>query len=436
MKRAASRNGLTNSYIAGLQSYNVWFMNVIIIGGGIGGLSLALALEQRGLPCRVYETAPELKPLGVGISLLPHAMREFAALRLETPLREAAIEIREHKFFNRYGQFIYSEPRGNHAGYPYPDLGIHRGQLHMVLLKAVTERLGAGSVITNHRCEGVEQDAEGVTVSFTETSTGKPLGAVRGDIAIACDGINSVVRKQFYPDEQLAYAGINMWRGVTRHKPIFDGHTYIRAGSIDTGKMVIYPIVDNIDAYGNQLINWVAELRQPNMGMNDWNKTGKLEDFFHAYQDWHFDWLDVAQLIMDASQILEYPMVDRDPVDRWTFGRITLLGDAAHPMYPRGANGGAQAVIDARTLADLLAKINEPVEALGAYEQARLNATAKIVRTNREYPPDYINIKVDELTGGRPFNNIDEVISREELKHISENYAKIAGFSHDAVRST
>jgi 2-polyprenyl-6-methoxyphenol hydroxylase-like FAD-dependent oxidoreductase len=306
----------------------------------------------------------------------------------------------------------------------------------MVLFEAVTERLGAESVMTNHRCKGVEQDAQGVTVSFTESSTEKPIAPVRGDIAIACDGVNSVVRKQFYPDEKLAYAGINMWRGVTRHKPIFDGHTYLRAGSIDTGKMVIYPILDNVDSQGNQLINWVAELRQPNMGMNDWNKAGKLEDFFHAYKDWHFEWLDVAQLIMDADQILEYPMVDRDPVDRWTFGRITLLGDAAHPMYPRGANGGAQAVIDARTLADLLVKTNSAVEALAGYENARLQPTAKIVRTNREYPPDYINIKVDELTGGLPFKNIDDVISREELKRISENYARIAGFSRDAIRPT
>lgn len=409
-------------------------MNIIIIGGGIGGLSLALALERRGLPCRVYETAPELKPLGVGISLLPHAMREFSALGLESQLREAAIEIREHKFFNRYGQFIYGELRGNHAGYPYPDLGIHRGRLQMVLVDAVRKRMGAETIFTNHRCTGVSQDADGVTVSFTEMVSGNSIAAVRGDIAIACDGINSIVRKQFYPDETLAYAGINMWRGVTRQKPIFDGHTYIRAGSIDTGKMVIYPIVDDIDSQGNQLINWVAELRQPNMGMNDWNKTGKLEDFFHAYKDWHFDWLDVARLITDADQILEYPMVDRDPITRWTFGRVTLLGDAAHPMYPRGANGGAQAIIDARTLADLLAEMNNPIDALAAYEKARLEPTAKIVRTNREYPPDYINIKVDELTGGKPFKNIDDVISHEELQRISENYKRIAGYSQDAVR--
>jgi 2-polyprenyl-6-methoxyphenol hydroxylase-like FAD-dependent oxidoreductase len=197
--------------------------------------------------------------------------------------------------------------------------------------------------------------------------------------------------------------------------------------------MVIYPIIDNVDGQGNQLINWVAEVRMRDVGMNDWNKPGKLEDFFHVYKDWHFDWLDVAQLISHSEQILEYPMVDRDPVNEWTFGRITLMGDAAHPMYPRGANGGAQAVIDARTLADLLSQMSDPREALIAYEQARLEITANIVRANRQYPPDYINIKVDELTGGLPFKNIDDVISQEELRRIVENYARIAGYSREAV---
>ena len=181
---------------------------------------------------------------------------------------------------------------------------------------------------------------------------------------MACDGVNSAIRKQFYPDDKLCFAGINMWRGVTRHKPIFDGRTYLRVGAIDTGKMVIYPIIDNVDGHldggGNQLINWVAELRRPGSPMNDWNKRGNLGDFFDVYRDWHFEWLDVAKLIQDADQILEYPMVDKDPLERWTFGRVTLMGDAAHPMYPRGANGAAQAIIDSRTLADLAARDSRP----------------------------------------------------------------------------
>jgi 5-methylphenazine-1-carboxylate 1-monooxygenase len=410
-------------------------MTVIIIGGGIAGLAFALGLRQGGIPCTVFEAAPEIKPLGVGITLLAHAMRELSGLGLEARLRKVAIENRYNAFFNRFGQLIYKELRGVFAGYAYPELGIHRANLHRVLLDAVTEQLGAESIKTNHYCTGVEQDEQGVTVRFKESTTGNSLDPVRGDIAVACDGVNSTVRKQFYPDDKLAFGGINMWRGTIRHKPILDGRTYMRVGSLDTGKMVIYPIIDNVDGQGNQLINWVAELRRPNAGMNDWNNPGKLEDFFDVYQDWRFDWLDVAQLISGTERILEYPMVDKDPVERWTFGRITLMGDAAHPMYPRGANGAAQAIIDSRTLADLLSWMSDPREALSAYEKARLEPTANIVRTNRHHPPDYINTKVDELTGGRPFRHIDDVISPEELRRIAENYARIAGFSRDVMGS-
>jgi len=203
----------------------------------------------------------------------------------------------------------------------------------------------------------------------------------------------------------------------------------MRVGSILTGKIVIYPIVDDIDGEGNQLINWMAEIKRASSDQNDWNKPGDRADFFPIYENWRFDWLDVAQMIKDADQILEYPMVDKDPVERWTFGRVTLAGDAAHPMYPRGSNGAAQAAIDARTLADLLAQEGDPRDALKAYEAARLAVTAKVVRTNREHPPDFINIKVDELVGDRPFDDLDKYISQDELRALSENYKRIAGFS-------
>jgi 2-polyprenyl-6-methoxyphenol hydroxylase-like FAD-dependent oxidoreductase len=246
---------------------------------------------------------------------------------------------------------------------------------------------------------------------------------------IACDGINSAIRKLFYPDDDVAFSGINTWRGVTRRKPIFGGRSYLRIGSILTGKIVIYPIIDNVDGDGNQLINWMAEIKQDTFEKNDWNKAGNLDDFFSIYQGWRFDWLDVAEVIRSADQILEYPMVDKDPIGRWTFGRVTLAGDAAHPMYPRGSNGAAQAAIDARTLAEFLAAGGDPRQALEAYEDARREVTAKIVRTNREYPPDFINIKVEELVGDRPFENLDDYISQDELRALSENYKRIAGFS-------
>ena len=196
-----------------------------------------------------------------------------------------------------------------------------------------------------------------------------------------------------------------------------------------TGKIVIYPIIDDIDGQGTQLINWMAEIKRETTEQNDWNKPGNLSDFFPLYEGWHFDWLDVPQMIRDADQILEYPMVDKDPIDRWTFGRVTFAGDAAHPMYPRGSNGAAQAAIDARTLADLLKKTPDPRDALKAYEAARVAPAAKVVRTNREQPPDFINIKVEELVGDRPFDDLDKYITQDELRALSERYKRIAGFA-------
>ena len=404
-------------------------MDVAIVGGGICGLSLALNLSQRGIAARIYERASEIKPLGVGITLLPHAMREFTALGLGEQLLAAGIENRESCFFNRFGQLIYKEARGKFAGYQYPEVGIHRGRLHLILYEAARRQLGAADILLDHDCVGVEQDERGATVHFKQTSTGQKRESVRADVVIACDGINSAIRKQFYPDDKVAFAGINTWRGVTRRKPILGGRTYMRVGSILTGKMVIYPIIDNIDDEGNQLINWMAEIKRDTFEPNDWNKPGDLADFFPLYESWRFDWLDVAQMIRDADQILEYPMVDKDPIERWTFGRVTLAGDAAHPMYPRGSNGAAQAAIDARTLADLLASQTDPRQALKAYEAARVAPAAKVVRTNREHPPDFINIKVEELVGDKPFDDLDNYISQDQLRALSENYKRIAGFA-------
>jgi 2-polyprenyl-6-methoxyphenol hydroxylase-like FAD-dependent oxidoreductase len=403
-------------------------MDVAIIGGGICGLSLALNLKERGIACRVYERAPEIKELGVGITLLPHAMREFSALGLGDELLKAGIENRESRFYNRFGQLIYKEPRGKLAGYQYPEVCIHRGRLHILLYNAARDRLGPDAIRTDHECTGVEQDERGATVHFRSATSGA-RDSVRADVVVDCEGINSAIRKQFYPDDKIAFAGINTWRGITRRKPILDGCTYMRVGSILTGKIVIYPIIDSIDGEGRQLINWMAEIKRDTFAQNDWNKPGRLDDFFPLYEKWRFDWLDVAQLIRDADQILEYPMVDKDPIDTWTHGRVTLAGDAAHPMYPRGSNGAAQAAIDARTLADLLAKNSDPRAALKEYEAARAGPAAKVVRTNRDHPPDFINIKVEELVGDKPFDDLDKYITQDELRALSENYKRIAGFA-------
>jgi 5-methylphenazine-1-carboxylate 1-monooxygenase len=409
-------------------------MKVVIVGGGIGGLALALSLQRRGVDCHVYESAPEVREIGVGITLLPHAMRELARLGVQAQLEEAGIDNLESVFFNRFGQFIYREPRGRHAGYPWPEIGIHRGKLHRVLYQAALERLGQDRIHLDHRCVAVEQDAASATARFQD-GTGAALPQARGEVVIACDGVNSAVRRQFYPDEEVAFTGINTWRGVTVHPPILSGQSYMRIGTVDTGKMVIYPIVDNVDGKGGQLINWVAEIRQDVASKNDWNKPGRIEDFLPFFAGWRFDWLDVPRLITTAQQIFEYPMVDKDPVPRWTFGRVTLLGDAAHPMYPRGSNGSAQALIDASSLADELASAKEPEAALQAYEKRRIELTARIVQTNRTVPPDFIIMKADELSGGQPIaGGIDSLISQAELRRISEDYKRIAGFSLDAFK--
>jgi 2-polyprenyl-6-methoxyphenol hydroxylase-like FAD-dependent oxidoreductase len=403
--------------------------DVIIVGAGICGLTLALALHQRGIGCRVLERAPRITDLGVGITLLPHAMRELEALGLDQDLLKAGIENRESRFFNRFGQLIYTEPRGRFAGYPEPEVGIHRGRLQMVLYRKALERLGADRILTDRRCVGVDQDDASVSVRLRTTSTDEPLPPARGAVAIACDGVNSTIRKQLHPGDALAFAGINTWRGVTRRKAILDGRTYLRIGSILTGKMVIYPIVDDVDGAGNQLVNWVAEIKQEGRVQNDWNKPGRIDDFLPVYATWRFDWLDVPELVRTADQVLEYPMVDKDPLERWTFGRVTLAGDAAHPMYPRGSNGSAQAMIDARTLAECLAREDGAAAALRAYEAMRRPPTARVVQTNREFPPDFINIKVEQLVGDRPFDDLDRHITQAELKALSDEYKRIAGFA-------
>jgi 2-polyprenyl-6-methoxyphenol hydroxylase-like FAD-dependent oxidoreductase len=407
---------------------------ILIVGAGICGLTLALNLHMRGIGCRVFERAAEMKELGVGITLLPHGIREFTALGLQEKLLAAGIENSESRFYNRFGQLIYREPRGKFAGYPFPEIGVHRGRLQMLLYDAAREALDLGRIELNRTCVGVEQDENRVRVFVQETTTGRPLPAVQGSLAIACDGVNSTIRKQFYPDDAVAFTGINTWRGVTRRKPILDGRTYLRIGSILTGKIVIYPIADDIDGAGNQLINWTTEIKRDAPRKNDWNKPGNLADFYPIYAGWTFDWLDVAQLIRESEVILEYPMVDKDPVGRWTFGRVTFAGDAAHPMYPRGSNGSAQAVIDARVLADHLQQSADPREALRAYEAERLPATARVVRTNREFPPDFINIKVEELVGDKPFDNLDDYITQDELRALSDSYKKTAGFAPTGAR--
>jgi 5-methylphenazine-1-carboxylate 1-monooxygenase len=402
---------------------------VLVIGAGIGGLTTALELHRAGIGCRVVEGVAAFAPAGVGINILPHAARLLGELGLEAELSRRAVLTRESVFYNRFGQLIYAEPAGRAAGYPDPQYSIHRADLHEVLLGAVTERLGSGAVTTAHRVTRVDQDDRRV-IAHAERADGTTTD-LAADVVIAADGIHSAVRAQLFPDEgPPRYCGVTMWRGVSVWPPILTGASMIRAGWLATGKLVVYPVRDHVDAPGRQLVNWVAELETPQQVDRDWTQRGELEDFLPCFAQWRFDWLDVPALLQASAVLLEYPMVDAEPLPRWSYGRVTLLGDAAHPMVPRGSNGAGQAILDGRAVADALAADpGDPVAALAAYEDRRREATAAVVLANRQNPPDAILREVYERTGDRPFERLEDYVTVAALARITENYKRVAGFT-------
>ncbi len=407
-------------------------MRVIIAGAGLGGLTLALSLHAVGISAEIYEAAPELRPLGVGINVLPHAVRELTELGLADALAARGIPTSTLMYANKFGQEIWREPRGRAAGYRWPQYSIHRGALQMILLEATRARLGASAVTAGCTAVGVDADRGVVTFKRVDGST----FTAEGDIVIAADGIHSALRRQFYPNEGApVWNGRVLWRGVTKGKPYLDGRTMVMAGHQDR-KFVCYAIDPALEPSG-ALINWIAELTFPKEDgwrREDWNRRGALEDFFPKFEDWNFPWLDVPAVIRGAEAVFEYPLVDRDPVDRWTFGRTTLLGDAAHPMYPIGSNGASQAVLDARTLAYELALASDPVAALARYEEARRPATNRLVLLNRGNGPEQV-MQLAEERAPKGFKHVSEVLSQEELEDVAANYKRIAGFDRDTLNS-
>jgi 2-polyprenyl-6-methoxyphenol hydroxylase-like FAD-dependent oxidoreductase len=409
-------------------------MKILIAGAGIGGLTAAMCLERAGFDVEVFEAVGELRPLGVGINIQAGAVRILSGLGLEPALANTAIETRELRYANRHGQTIWADPRGRHAGLPWPQFSIHRGELQMILFDAARRLLGAERIRFGRRLAGFEQQDGKVTARLVDRD-GKPAGDVTGDVLIGADGIHSAVRAQLKPGEgPPKWQGILMWRGVTVGKPFLGGATMVQAGH-HTQKFVCYPISRAHAEKGEALINWICDLymgEHATPPREDWNRPGKLADFLPRYRDWKFGWLDVPGVIAASHAIYEFPMVDRDPLPRWSHGRVTLLGDAAHPMYPIGSNGASQAIIDGEALAQELAKGDDPEQALRRYEERRRPPMARIVESNRRKGID-VMLDIVEQRAPQGFSDLQKVLPADELEKIVGDYKKLAAQDRETL---
>lgn len=406
-------------------------MKVLIAGAGIGGLTLALMLNQRGIPVQLFEAAREVREVGVGINVLPHAIRELDAVGLLPALDKVGVRTRKLSYLTKQGQEVWSELRGLHGGHEVPQFSIHRGRLQKTIYDAVIDRLGPDAVLTGRRLAGFVQDEAGVTAHFTDAIEGGAGLSVRGDVLICCDGIHSAGRRTFYPDEGApSWQGVAMWRGAAEWPVWLDGESMAIGGGLG-GKFVLYPIAPARD--GLQLTNWVVNVRIKDPALSppppdNWSRQVSLATVLPHAKRFHVPGMDIEGLVRATPAIFEYPMADRDPLPRWTFGRVTLLGDAAHPMYPVGSNGASQAILDARCLADALAQAEHPRAALWVYEKDRLPKTAEVVRTNRIGGPERV---IDEVEKRAPagFTDIDSVLPLDIRRAIVGGYANMAGFS-------
>jgi 2-polyprenyl-6-methoxyphenol hydroxylase-like FAD-dependent oxidoreductase len=410
---------------------------ITIAGGGIGGLVAAMCLHDAGHDVNVYESVIEPAELGVGINVLPHSVRVLDDLGLLPELDTRAVRTGALMFLSRDGTRIWSEPRGLDAGNPWPQFSIHRGQLQMLLWSAATERLGPDRLHPGHRLVDFDQTAESITARFNERP-GDRMVSVESDALVGADGIHSVVRQQLHPDQGLPHpSGLVLWRGAVRAPAFLDGRTMFMAGD-DEQKAVIYPITPPDDD-GMAVINWVAERPMDvDMATVSWNREVEVASVARHFEAWDYGWLDVGALIASSDAAYEFPMVDRHPVDRWSFGRVTLLGDAAHPMRPNGSNGSSQAILDGEALAQALTEHDDLVEALTVYETARLEPTARLTLANRQAGPERVMQWVADRCDGSCANSSERVhtcVDTAELEREANAYKQLAGFDLATLQS-
>ncbi len=402
--------------------------SILIAGGGIGGLVAALCLNRAGHDVTVFETVSQPRELGVGINLLPHSVRVLHDLGLESDLAASAVVTSELRFCSDDGVLIWSEPRGLAAGNPWPQYSIHRGRLQMVLLDAVRRTLGPDRILTGHHLDGFDQDKDGVLARFVDRRSGVLVGEYEGEALVGCDGLHSALRRSFVSDEgPPRYSGLVLWRGAVEAPPFLDGRTMFMAGH-DRQKAVVYPIRGPVEPGGTVLTNWVAERPvDVDVATADWNAAVDPADIAPWFADWDFGWIHVGELLASTEVAYEFPMVDRDPLERWSCGRATLLGDAAHPMRPNGSNGASQAILDGEALAVALSADVGVAAALESYDADRREPTSRLVLANRQAGPERVMQWVEERCD-RSCRGRHTCVPTGELEREANAYKELAGF--------
>ena len=410
-------------------------MTVLIAGGGISGLALALSCHQVGIPFQVFEASSKLRALGVGINLQPSAVRELYDLGLASELDKVGVALKDYGLYTKRGLHVWTEPRGTHAGYDWPAYSVHRGRLHMMLYDTLIRRAGPQAVQTGWRATGFKTE-EGRAVLKLESRAGEAR-EVTGSVLIGADGIHSAIRHQMQPDEGAPqWGGAMLWRGTTQAKPFLSGASMVLIGH-DGLRFVSYPISQPDPDTGLATINWICNLQfDPAQAFRkeDYSRAANLDEFLPAFEQIGFDWIDAPALIRGASEVFEYPMVDRDPLDRWTHGCTTLMGDAAHAAYPVGSNGAGAGIIDARKLVAAFLAHGLNADALHTYEAEMRPVTSQIILMNRTAGPDKILDIVEQRCGGQ-FDKITDVIPHSELAEHAETYKRIAGTGIEQTNS-
>ena len=445
-------------------------MSIAICGGGIAGMAFVLSLHDAGFHnIDIYESVSTISEVGVGINIQPSAVRELIELGLGEELSKTGIPTREIIYHHINGQEIFREPRGKAAGYKWPQYSIHRGKLLGILHAAVVERLGEERIHTGYKAidcgqitttgEGVDNNVSWATfkvikdnenkkkegnagaASEREKEQNKTTKTIEADLIVGCDGVHSNIRKALTNEDAPRWTGIVMLRGLTKMKPFFTGCSMTIIGLIER-EMVIYPISKEVEDEGESLVNWVA-LKQVGKEkvkslQEKWSiEVENIDEAIKPFEHFQYDFIDVPNMIRSAEKVYQYPMIDRQPLDSWVYGNITLLGDAAHPMIPIGANGATQAIIDGRVLASELYHKKDISSALKAYDEKHREAVNNIVKANREESEttflEIIHNHCPDMNCKE--YNFNDILTEEDLKKISKTYKDVAGFNPETLNN-